>query len=368
MKSKRINRKAKAKLGILVVFTLLTSLVLADDTFHFGGTRSTGMGGAGLALPVDVLQNQRLNVAFLAKNKKIGVQFPEVGVRTEGANFGDLHNILGSAGGAALSSRTLTNLYNDFGTHRVQADGQLNLGFVAENFSLNLEGAANVTSIPNAVLASGSPGAGAQLDAYGHGFYEVAVGAGTPLHLNSGELSVGTRLKTVSAYYAHKVAAMNGSTLSIQNGQEFGNSKNDTASRTGIGVDLGVLYEPNAVKNLYFGATVDNFVVPKVGFEQSLPFSSADSSFSNPFLTTTSVGAGYMAAKDILVATDLYDIFNHSGNRQLRMGAEVGLGSSITGRVGYNSLSGFTIGGSAFGYNLSLSGGLPLLLTRTIKF
>lgn len=358
----------------------LLSTAHADDSFRFGGSRSAGMGGAGLALPIDIIQNHRLNPAMLGfGRRKIGLQYPEFGIQTKGIGISDFRDAFGDLNNGGVDSDKVVNLARKYGDRRVDAAADGSIGFVAGGFAISGGGAGAVASIPNASLstfvASGNTDysqlpADARLDAYGYAYYEVDASYGAPVRTGAGTLAIGGRLRDIKAYYGHKVADQGSiqSGAGVQNGAEFGGSNDDTMDKNSLGFDLGVLYQPKVLSNLYVGATVENLVVPKVGFTRTLPNSDVLTEDFNPFKTTTSVGVGAIVGKTLLLAADIHDVFNRAGDEEVRLGGELNVGRLVSVRAGYNSRTAFTVGLSVGGFNFSLAGNQAVTFSSNIKF
>jgi hypothetical protein len=129
-----------------------------------------------------------------------------------------------------------------------------------------------------------------------------------------------------------------------------------------------VLYAPKMLHNVYVGGTIDNLVKPSVGFTRTMPNSDVITETFNPFATVTTVGAGAMVGQNILLAADVYDVFSDGIGRELRLGGELQINHLAAVRGGYNSRSGFTLGASVMGFNFSIAGREPLVVSTTIRF
>lgn len=359
----------------------LTAVATADVTF--GGTRASGMGGAGLALPVDVFQNSRLNPALHGYGtRSFRFQFPQFGYRTDGISVSDVtdlgRRLSSGSGNEALAIR----LARQYGERRRDFGVAANAAVFGGGFTAFGEGEASVASRPNAVLrqfiASGAnpdnTPLDAQLDAYGFGYYSFGVGYANAVNLPRARFSTGIRVKQVRGYYAHKIAngpsIANNTTGGVGNGTDIPGNENTVDAR-GVGVDLGGIYSDQRLKGFTFGAVIENAVQPNIRFASQAPADEGGAirrGFVNPFRTAFNTGVGYMYRENILGALDLVDLGNRAGRSELRAGIEVGLSRAFAARAGYNSRTGFTYGIAAGGFNLQLGGTSPVTIGTTVRF
>lgn len=341
------------------------------------------MGGAGLALPIDIAQNHRLNPAMLAFGRKgFQLQYPTLGYRLEGIGFGDIKKLTDTSG-SGLDDDQLIDVARTLADERIDVGFDGAIGVMLSGLSLSANGEAAVAAIPNSVLSSFVQSgrtdyqtapelANARLDAYGYGFYSMNAGYGNAVQIPMGRLAIGGTLKRVRSFYTHKVAdeASIRNNTAVRNGAEFGSSLDDVAEKTSTGFDLGLIFSPEQASNTYFGLTVQNLIRPKVDFRRTLPGSDDLSTNArvDPFKTVTSVGFGMIMGKHILVAADLVDVGNRAGLSEFRTGVELGVGGGLALRAGYNSRTAITLGASLFGFNFSFAGRQPLMVGSNIRF
>jgi hypothetical protein len=357
---------------------LLSTLSNADVTF--GGNRSRGMGGAGLALPIDVGQNYRLNPAFLAFGTKTPTfQWPSLGYQLRGVSFGDLSDIVGDLGNGGVNASKVITIAQRFGDTNKVANAYADAGFRVGGFAVGGRGQVGINSIPNASLAAWSASGGglgtlpldARLDTYGYGSTQVDVSYGNTIRTKAGKLSLGFSTRTVQSYFAHKIADQNSIQNSNANGVVNGSGvAGDFEKQTSFGLDLGVIYSPPKLDNLYFGMVMENLISPKIDFNFEAPGGGQPITAGgfDPFIRTTSFGVGFMSGDKLLLAADWVDVGNVAGRSETRYGAELALSKSFAIRAGYNSRSAFTYGLSVGGFNVQVGGNTPVTLTSIVRF
>lgn len=365
MKANRFNRWLGLSAGLL-----LTGLAAAD--FTIGGARAQGMGGAGLALPIDVRNNYILNPAFLAfGSKNPALQFPQIGYRIDGIGFGDLTDVLGDFSEGVDQDGVLT-LARSFGQNNIKAAFGANIGVSGLGFAVAARGEVGINSTPNEALRNwdgnnSSLTGNERLDAYGYAYRSIDVGYGNALRVPAGRLAIGANARFITSNYAHKFVDANGiQNGTVQNGSGIPAGQ-DTVEEQGVAVDLGLLYSPKGQDNLYIGLVVENFVQPNLNFDVQQPGGGAFDPL-NPFPRVVSIGIGAQVGKGLLLAGDLVDIGNAASRKEARVGAELGLSPQFAIRAGYNSRTSFVWGFSAFGINVHFAGNAPLSLNSAIRF
>lgn len=339
------------------------------------------MGGAGLALPVDVFQNTRLNPALHGMGPKgFRLQYPQFGYRTDGLSVGDAADLVGDLTRGNDNEDLAVRLARRFGGARREFGAEAGLAFFGGGFALNGFGEVEGTSIPNDALSTFVNSGGdvndapldAQLDAYAFGYYSVGVAYANAVRLPRATLSTGVRVKRVDAYYAHKKAQgpsiASNTTGGVVNGSNIPGDK-DFLRDSSVGVDLGAVYSFDKIKGFTVGAVVENFVQPTVRFASERPDNGGlRNDYVDPFRRALNLGTGYVYRRNLLFAADLIDVGNNAGRSELRTGVEVGLARSFAGRFGYNSRSGFTYGLAAGGFNIQLGGQLPVTVGTSVRF
>ncbi len=365
MIANRLNRLLGLSVGVL-----FSAYAAAD--FTIGGARAQGMGGAGLALPIDVRNNYILNPAFLAfGSKNPALQFPQIGYRIDGIGFGDLSDVIGNFSEGVSQDGVLT-LARSFGQNDIKAAFGANLGVSGLGFAVAARGEVGLNSTPNAALRNWDGNnstltGNERLDAYGYAYRSIDVGYGNAVRVPAGRLAIGANARFITSNYAHKFVDANGiQNGTVQNGSGIPAGQ-DTVEEQGVAVDLGLLYSPKNLDNLYFGLVVENFIQPDLNFDVQRP-GGAGFDALNPFPRVISVGIGAQVGKGLLLAGDLVDIGNAASRKEARVGAELGLGSSFAIRAGYNSRTAFGWGFSLFGVNVHFAGNTPLSLNSAIRF
>ena len=345
----------------------------------FGGARAAGMGGAGLALPFDIGNNYRMNPAFLGFGSKApSLQWPTIGYKLDGFNISNVRDVVGNINHGALDASGILSLARQYANEPKAVDFNGNLGIKFGGLAIGASGEAGINSIPNAVLQTWAQNggdvnnipAGSRLDAYGFGYQQTEIGYGNSIRSKAGKVTVGVNLRRVKAYYAHKFAnqaTIQGNNPSgVQNGSGL---LSDFATKESTGLDLGVLYNPPNINNLYFGGLIQNAVEPNIKFDYEAPGGGnpiVPNGFS-PYTRTYNLGVGY-AQNKLLLAADWIDVGNNASNQQLRYGAELAISKSTFLRAGYNSQTAFTYGVSIGGFNIQLGGKSPLTLSSVIRF
>ncbi len=344
-----------------------------------GGTRIQSMGGAGLALPFDVANNYRVNPSFLAfGNKNPKLQFPQFGYRLDGISLSGVTDIVGKIGNGGLDSDGILSLARQYSRSSVTIGLQTNFGVQFGGLAISAGGSAGINSVPNAQLQNWANSGGdvnnvdlgSRLDAYGYATQQIEIAYGNAIRTKAGRLAVGVNTKNIKSYYAHKFAdkdtIQSNNTNGIQNGSGIAG---DFAESTSYGADLGLLYSPPNINNLYIGMVVENFITPSGAF----PFESPGGGQPilqngfDPFKRATSVGLGYQLDR-FLLAADFVDLGNAAGRSEMRAGAELNISRGFALRAGYNSRTAFTYGVGFGSLNIQLGGNTPITIASVLRF
>ncbi|MCG9895306.1 MAG: conjugal transfer protein TraF [Fimbriimonadaceae bacterium] len=357
--------------GIAAAVACLTSPALAD--LGLGGSRSAGMGGAGLALGNDPEGPGARNPAWYALNPRNRFSFPNLRYTFDGIGWGELDDFFGSASSGALDSDRLGELARTFGHRDVRFGLGLGFGFQAGSFGLDLRADGNGLTTPNASLAGWVAGgsnlaavpADARLDGYGLARLELGLSLGQKLDVPIGDLAVGGRLKITRSYYNHSFAGQAEIISGTATGAVEMNGQ-DVLEETGIGLDLGANLEPSALPGLSLTVVWNNFIEPSNRINASVPFSLTREGVK-PFSRSLDLGAAYRLGP-ITGAFDLIDVFSEAGPRDVRIGGEAALGRLLAVRTGWSSLFGPTIGAGIGGFNISYAQRLPLQAGYAIRF
>ncbi len=368
-------KRIQIAVGVMVLG--LSAASNADLTF--GGARAAGMGGAGLALPIDIGNNYRLNPAFLGYGSKAPtLQWPSIGYKLDGFSITNVRDVVGNINSGALDASGILTLARNYATEAKAVSFNGNLGVKFGGFAFGASGEAGVNSKPNAALQNWAQNGGdvnnvdvgSRLDAYGYGYQQMEFGYGNSIRSKMGKVTVGANVRRVKAYYAHKFADAATIQSNNQGGVQNGSGlASDFATKEGTGVDLGVLYNFPKVNNLYVGALVQNALEPNIKFNYEAPGGGSPivPNGFDPYKRNYNFGVGYVQDK-FLFAADWVDVGNHASNQQLRYGAEYAISKNTFFRAGYNSQTAFTYGVSIGGFNIQIGGKSPLSLTSVIRF
>lgn len=364
--------------NLLPLFVLGAASVASAD-LTFGGIRAAGMGGAGLALPVDVGNNYRMNPAFLAfGNKNPAFQWPSLGYKLDGVNWNDLKDLVGDLSKGGLDNDAVIRIAQQYADSKKIIGLNGSLGFKFGGFAIGGKGAVGVNSVPNADLQTWAQGGGslltlpptARLDTYGYGTQELEGAYGASVRTKAGKLTIGGNIRKIKSYFAHKFAdsttIQSGNQAGVQNGSGI---VGDFATKEGTGMDLGILYNLPSNDKLFFGMVIENFIEPNIAFNFEAPGGGNPVTplGFDPFIRTTNFGVGYVMDK-VLLAADWIDVGNKAGRQETRYGAEVKLGGNAFFRAGYNSRTAFAYGVSLGGFNIQLGGKIPITLATSIRF
>ena len=367
----------------------LAALVALGSAAHgtgndvqFGGSRTFGMGGAGIALPLDVYQTHRLNPALLGfAGKKLRVGVPYLGYHTDNVSLGQINDLIGDIDKGGVADDQVVKLARKYGSDIKEFGLNAGTGVSYAGFALSFRAEADVRSVPNKpfrdFLATGDDDynnapLNSRLDAYGIGFYETTASYGheIPLPKKDDRVSLGVSIRAVSAFYAHKIADVsaiaNGS--GVRNGTELSDENDDVIQRSALGADFGALASFAKIPNAYFGVAVRNAVEPNVTFVRTGP----DADFPlrrdlRPFKRQVGIGAAYVQ-KRYLAALDVVDLGDHAGAQAVRFGAEYAFNKLFAVRAGYDTRSKFTVGVSIGGLNAALNANGTTSIVQQIRF
>ena len=340
------------------------------------------MGGAGIALPLDVYQTHRLNPALLGfAGRKFRVGVPYVGYHTDNVSLGTVNDLIGDVNNGAVSDDQVVRIARKYGSDVKELGINGGGGFSYGGFALSGRVEANVRSVPNQVfrdfLATGDDDynnapLNSRVDAYGLGFYEgtASYGHEIPIGKRKDRLSLGASVRAVTAYYAHKIADVTAIATGngVRNGSELSNASDDVIQRSGVGADFGALVSLGSVPNAYFGLSVRNAIEPDVTFVRTAP----DTDFPlmrdlRPFRRQIGVGAA-LVKKRYLAALDVVDLGNHADAQAVRLGAEYSINKLFAVRAGYDSRAKFSVGVSIYGINAALNANGTTSIVQQIRF
>ena len=359
-----------APLVTLAAFAAV-SLASAQDV-RLGGARTFGLGGAGVALPLDVWETHRLNPALLGfADKRLRYGIPYIGYHAKNLSVGDLSK----ASKDIDSNSNLDQYARDFGNDTKELGLSFGEGLSFAGFAFSVAGDADARSIPNASLKEWANSSAdlstlpddARLDAYGLATYDVAGSYGRTVLDSREKVAVGATARFASAYYAHKFvdaeAIQNDG--NGQNAPEIGNG--NAVNKSGFGADFGVLASTERLKNFTVGANAHNLIEPNVRFARTDTEANAIGDL-RPFQRHVDVGAAYVASDRYLAALDLVDLGNHAGVAGVRAGAEYTVTRFFSVRAGYDSRASVAVGLSLFGVNAAFDAKGTATLTTALRF
>jgi hypothetical protein len=364
---------------------ILTALISAAGTAAFaedvrlGGGRAFGMAGAGIALPLDVYENHRLNPALLGfAGEKFRFGIPYIGYHAKRISLKGVQDLIGDIDSGGIEDDQVVKLARKYGSNTKEFGVNGGLGVSGGHFALSGGAEAIVRSVPNAqlkaFLATGdndynNAPIDSRLDAYGLGYYEMNASYGHEVLKGADRLSVGATVRGVSAYYAHKVAdaeaiAGNGD---VRNGSEVADG-DDVIKRSGVGVDLGAVGTLRKLPNAYYGVNIRNLVEPNIRFVRTFP----NTDFPlrrdlRPFQREINVGTAYVQGR-YLAAADMIDLGNHAGHAGFRVGGEYAFSKYLAIRGGYDSRSKFVVGLCLGGVNAAVSADGSTSIVTAIRF
>ena len=363
-------------LGLIGAISLPTT-ALSDGEYELGGRRASGMGGAGLAAKHDAIYRGFRNPAAYGLSNKFRFLTPAVGYHMSGTSFSELRNRLGSASSGGLDFDTLGEFARTFGDERVRfgavGDGGLNFS----GLHIGASGFATVMTVPNAALQAWVAGGSdplalvgtERLDGYGLGMQSYDVAYGKPMASQGGrESSIGARARIVRSYYSHHFADSTvidpaGSGASTP-AAEMGGA--NVLSQTGVALDVGYLTDLDESGSLSGAIVVNNLIEPSVGVAATLQ--GGGFSQVHAFKRTYNAGIALQPSKELLYAVDFIDLGNNAGATELRFGAEFMASGAFGFRAGYAGRTGWTVGATLLGFQISTSKELPLGLTTQFRF
>lgn len=351
----------------------------ASDT-RLGGARNFGLAGAGIALPLDVYENHVLNPALLGlAGRRFRLGVPYIGYHTDRISLGQVNDLIGDVNSGGVEDDQVVKLARKYGENTKEFGLSAGLGLSGGEFAFSGRAEALVRSVPNpqlrAFLATGNDNyedvpIDARLDAYGLGYYETDTSYGHALALRGGNrLSLGATLRTISAFYAHKIADADaiGGDGGVRNGSEVADG-DDVIQRSSFGVDFGGVAAFQKLPGATFGFNVRNLVEPNITFVRTMP----NTDFPlrqdlRPFRREIGVGAAYVKPH-YLFALDAVDLGNHAGAAGVRFGAEYSFSKYLAVRSGYDTRSSFVVGLCVGGINAAISANGTTSIVSTLRF
>ena len=364
-------------LGLIATLSLPAS-ALADGEYDIGGRRASGMGGAGLAAKRDAAYRGFRNPAAYGLSDSFRILTPTLGYHMSGLSLSELRDNLGSAASGVLDSGTLGVFARTLGDERARFGAVGDAGLNFSGFHVGVSGFATVMTVPNAALQTWVAGGSVladfafteRLDGYGLGTMSYDFAYGKAMDPQNGrQSSIGARVRIVRSYYSHHfadaasidpVAGTGGSTP----GAEMGGSS--VISKSGMALDVGYLTDLDESGSLTGAFVIDNLIEPSVGVAAALQ--GGGTSTVHAFRRSYSVGIAMQPSKELLYALDLIDLGNNAGVSELRFGAEFMATGAFGVRAGYAGRTGWSVGATVLGIQVSYSKELPLGLTTQFRF
>jgi hypothetical protein len=345
----------------------------AQADIALGGSKSAGMGGAGLALGHDAGGPGSKNPAWYALNKRSYFTWPQLNYSLSGLGWGDLDEFFKFGSKGVVDEDSLGRIARTFGDRKTEFGASLGFGAQFGSFAVDIRGDGFGITNPNQSLKNwvkagsnlAAVPADAVLDGYGLGSVEIGVSGGQIIPYQGDQLAVGARVKIARGYYSHWVA----NAASIVNGGSIRASDmggDDVLEKTGLGLDAGVHWSSGKYPGFTAALSANNLLEPKISFDGARPDSLSREKIK-PFQRTFDVGVAYDKGP-FIAAVDIVDIGGTGGQRELRFGAEVHAGRWFAVRAGYGSLMGPTIGVGVAGFNLAYGRGFPIQASYAIKF
>ncbi len=358
--------------------TLAATDARADDTdITYGGdARAIAMGGAGLAVLPESGNGLRYNPASLAYERSAySIYAPSLSTRANGVGISRAIDYLSARG----DDRDAARLARDFGRDDTDFGVNANLGFRVRNIEITAGAIAIGRVQPNESLRSWSRTANGDLtklpfasrgDILAAGYYTLpSVGFAQVLPNRAPgakyNYAIGGRLKYMNGIYTHYVAD---ATAILNNGNATPAPEmngNDTLTKRGLGVDVGILARPRNGDGFSGALVVNNLVTP--GFNFNGTDRDGNSKKYRLLPTTVSLGTGYQKL-GATFAADLIDITSAVDKAQFRAGVEQRFGRALAVRAGYSSANGVTYGVGVFGFDVAFGQRAPLEVARTLKF
>lgn len=366
---------------LVLVIAVAPPAAWAD--WRFGGNKSPGIGGVGLAVPSRPAYDGISNPANFAFTRKVfDFTWPHFGVRFEGISIPELRDHLSSVDSGGLKPDRLAKLARDLGDRPTEFGGTGGVALTFQGLQVSFEGQVLVNTLPNAdlqdwvrngggdgsLLIDGDPRYnGASLNGYGIAFSSLNIAYGVPVRLKSNSrLAVGGRARIVRTYYSHQVIDAQRIATDAPGllAPEMGGA--NVISRSGLGVDAGAIYTVGPERKLHYGASIENLIEPSVAFRGTSTDLVTPRTF-DAFRRRTSVGAGYQVNERSLIGADWVDVANHTGAAELRMGAYFQVDPRFGVGAGFGTRSPFTIGVNVLGFNVAYSSRLPLRLESVFR-
>lgn len=363
----------------LFVALIVSATSFAQSDLEIGGRRAAGMGGAGLAVVRDAAYRGFANPAAYAYATGLTVLTPTIGYHLSGISEGDLRDYLDTgSGNSGLDSDTLGDFAQTFGDDRVKFGLLGDWGLSLEGLHIGATGFASVTTVPNASLRSwvqggSNPGSFAgteQLDGYGIAAQTFDVALGKRMDDGSAaSRAMGVRLRFVESWYSHYVATAsdidpNTGTGGSSPGPDMGGDS--LLSAKGTALDVGYLTSLGESGQVMGALVVNNLLEPDVEFSGLSPVGAPDT--INAFARTINAGVAVTPTNKTLFAFDLIDVGNSAGLSEIRFGGEFMMTPGFGFRAGYAGNTGWSVGATLMGFQVSYSQELPFGIASIVRF
>jgi hypothetical protein len=277
-----------------------------------------------------------------------------------------------------VDAEDATELARDFGRDDSALSLSADLGLTFGPVEALGSGIARARLLPDpsfrAWARSGAPASAIPLDARAdllgaavYAFPTIGVGAKFTRPGGANTVYAGIRVKPMRGVYSHYVvtgANIQNDTDALKAPEMNGD---DTLDKTGLGIDVGVLVQPQNSPNGFSAAVVlTNLIQPGLKFRGTDRTGAAKTYDLQP--STISLGTAFRAG-NALIAFDLVDIRSAYGDTDARIGAEFKAAGRLALRAGYSSdTGGLTYGVGLAGLDLAFGSKTPVAISRTLNF
>jgi hypothetical protein len=316
-----------ALVGLLVLATTLVSadaVAPPDYSAIFGGSgvgvgaRAVAMGGAATALSADGTALY-WNPAALGRVSGIMVDLP-VTAKTNGVNWRDEYDTIRDALDADELDIADFNILRDIAT---SGGGTSSVDGTVAGMAGAALGLGSIGGVGAGAYAEGefqahlaySDDSSEQVTVNGDALYVYSAGAAFGREVQPG-LYVGLGLRQIWAGFSPASATY----TRVSDGVERSGHSTDTLRGDGFGVDLGVQYTPEKLKDIRFGLMARNINGPTIDFEDNV-----GGTASVDFDPCVNLGAAWQA-KGLTVAGDLHNLTGaNNADTTWHLGAELEL-------------------------------------------
>ncbi|MER3402659.1 MAG: hypothetical protein C4337_05030 [Armatimonadota bacterium] len=360
----------------VLTLTLCVMVVSLWADISFGGSPSTGMGGAGLAVVRNPGSQMYQNPALTAYVKGVRFGLGSFMLNTKGASLSNLIDDLKFRQGSIVDIDKAADLLRKYAREDTRLVATGDLGLVINGFAISAGAIVDARLLPNDTLQNwASKGASEDIpptkargDIIAMGVASVPDVAGAMrFNFQGGELAVGARVRSLRVFYTHYFAERSDerSPWKAERADEL--KLRDYLEFSTTSADLGFLWRTPEGRTSY-ALVIENFVEPNLSLE------AADRNGDGivikvikPFKRAMHLGIATEVLGGGVWAFDIIDIGNNTGRSEIRTGYEQRLGAIFL-RSGYASRTGWTAGIGIGGFNLAYSKEFPIQVSRMLNF